>query len=187
MKNNSILLNKIFPTSSSLTLIRNIIFILFGTILLTVSAKVQVPFWPVPITMQTFIVFLIGMVYGWQLSFYTFLTYLAQGALGLPVFASGGGLAYFIGPTAGYLYGMLFATIIIGKLSELGFSNSYFKTFVTLLLGSVVIFSFGMLHLGTFIGYNKVFSAGLFPFVHSELFKIALAVSIIPSLSKKFK
>ena len=187
MKNNSILLNRIFPTSSSLTLIRNIIFILFGTILLTVSAKVQVPFWPVPMTMQTFIVFLIGMVYGWRLSLYTLLAYLAEGAVGLPVFANGGGLIYLTGPTAGYLYGMLFASILIGKLSEYGFSNSYVKSFLALVFGSLVIFSFGVLYLGMIIGYDKAISAGLLPFIPSEIFKIALAVSIIPSLSKNYK
>ena len=147
MKNNSILLNRIFPTSGmSLTLIRNLIFILFGSILLTVSAKVQVPFWPVPMTMQTFVVFLIGMVYGMET--YLFLLFwhiLVEGAIGLPVFATGGGimllnwtymLAIFM---ACYL-----ASILIGKLSEKGFSNSYVKSLIALLFGSIIIFLLGV-------------------------------------------
>ena len=103
MKNSTVLINRILPTEGTTTYIKNILLILFGTLLLAVSAKVQVPFWPVPMTMQTFVVFLIGMTYGWKLSFFTLLAYLVEGAIGLPVFAKGGGLLYLMGPTAGYL------------------------------------------------------------------------------------
>ena len=89
----------------------NIILALFGTILLAISAKSSSSFWPVPMTMQTFVIFLIGMTYGVRLSFATVALYLFEGAVGLPVFAkAGGGIAYLTGPTAGYLYGMLFAS-----------------------------------------------------------------------------
>ena len=94
MKNNTALINLLFPTQGISTYIKNILLILSGTILLAVSSKIQVPFWPVPMTMQTFIVFLIGMTYGWRLSFFTLLAYLVEGALGFPVFAKGGGLMY---------------------------------------------------------------------------------------------
>jgi len=187
MKNNALLIDRIFPTHGTSTYVKNIILILFATLLLAVSAKVQVPFWPVPMTMQTFVVFLIGMTYGWRLSFFTLLTYLAEGAAGLPVFASGGGLMYLMGPTAGYLYGMFFAAVIIGLLSERGFSNSYLMSFLSLLIGSVFIFTLGVGYLGFIIGYDKAISAGLMPFLPSELFKIALAVVLVPSLSKIFK
>ncbi len=161
--------------------------ILFGSILLAISAKVQVPFWPVPMTMQTFVIFLIGMTYSIRLSFATVAFYLFQGAIGLPVFAAGGGIAYLVGPTAGYLYGMLFASIVISYLANLGFSKTYFKAVLCLLIGSVIIFSFGIIYLGYIIGFEKALAVGLLPFIPSELFKIALAVALIPTLHKIIK
>ena len=187
MKNSTVLINRILPTEGTTTYIKNILLILLGTLLLTVSAKVQVPFWPVPMTMQTFVVFMIGMTYGWKLSFFTLLTYLAEGAIGLPVFAKGGGLMYLMGPTAGYLYGMLLAAAIIGILSERGFTNSYLKSSIALLIGSVFIFVLGVGYLGSIIGYDKAISAGLMPFIPSEFFKIALAVALVPLIEKNIK
>ena len=184
MKNNTVLINLLFPTKGTNAYIKYILLILSGTILLAVSSKIQVPFWPVPMTMQTFIVFLIGMTYGWRLSFFTLLAYLVEGAIGLPVFAKGGGLMYLAGPTAGYLYGMLGAATLIGFLSENGYSQSYIKCFIALLLGSIIIFSCGVGYLGSIIGYDKAVSAGLMPFVPSEFFKIALALVLIPSFTK---
>ena len=187
MKNNSTLIKQIFPTSGTSSYIKNITLILFGSFLLAISAKVQVPFWPVPMTMQTFVVFLIGMTYGWRLSFFTLLAYIGEGAFGLPVFATGSGIAYLMGPTAGYIYGMLLAVTIIGILAEKGFSNSYFMSLISLLIGSIIIFTFGVGYLGSIIGYDKAINLGLLPFIPSEIFKIALAVALIPSLSKFIK
>ena len=187
MQNNSILINQIFPTSGISSYVKNILLIIFGSFLLAVSSKVQVPFWPVPMTMQTFVVFLIGMSYGWKLSFFTLFVYIIEGALGLPVFATGAGLAYLMGPTAGYIYGMLLAAIVIGFLSEKGFSNTYFMSLISLLIGSVVIFTLGVGYLGSIIGYDKAINFGLLPFIPSELFKLALAVALIPLLSKFIK
>ena len=187
MKNSTVLINRILPTEGTTTYIKNILLILFGTLLLAVSAKVQVPFWPVPMTMQTFVVFLIGMTYGWKLSFFTLLAYLVEGAIGLPVFAKGGGLLYLMGPTAGYLYGMLLAAVIIGWLSERGFTNSYLRCSIALLIGSLFIFALGVGYLGSIIGYDKAISAGLMPFIPSEFFKIALAVVLVPSIVKNIK
>ena len=90
MKNNSTLIHLLLATYKINTYYKNIVLVLFGTLLLAVSSKIQVPFWPVPMTMQTFIVFIIGMSYGWKLAFSTLVVYLAEGALGLPVFAKGG-------------------------------------------------------------------------------------------------
>ena len=187
MQKDSILINRIIPTQGNASYIKNILLIFFGTVLLAVSSKIQVPFWPVPMTMQTFVVFLIGATYGWRLAFFTLLIYLIEGAFGLPVFAKGGGLAYLIGPTAGYLYGMFFASIIIGMLSEKGYANSYILCLIALLIGSVIIFTLGVGYLGIIIGFDKAISLGLLPFIPSEFFKIALAVLLIPSLAKNFK
>ncbi len=184
MHENRILIHKLknFENINSNFLI--ITLMLFGSILLAISAKVQVPFWPVPMTMQTFVIFLIGMTYSVRLSFATVGFYLFQGAIGLPVFAAGGGVAYLVGPTAGYLYGMLFASIVISYLANLGFSKTYFKAALSLLIGSAIIFSFGIMYLGYIIGFEKALALGLLPFIPSELFKIALAVALIPTLHK---
>lgn len=187
MKNNAILINQIFPTSGMSSFVKSTLLILFGSFLLAISSKVQVPFWPVPMTMQTFVVFLIGMTYGWRLSFLTLTTYIIEGAFGLPVFATGAGLAYLTGPTSGYIFGMLLASIVIGFLSEKGFSNSYFMSLISLLIGSIIIFTLGVGYLGLIIGYSKAINFGLLPFIPSELFKVALAVALIPSLSKFIK
>ena len=187
MNNDRILINRLKSFENINSNLLNIVLAIFGTLLLAISSKVQVPFWPVPMTMQTFVIFLIGMTYGMRLSFATVALYLFQGAIGLPVFASGGGLAYLIGPTAGYLYGMLFAAVVISYLANLGFSKTYFKATLSLTLGSIIIFLFGIIYLGTIIGYQKAIAAGLLPFIPSEIFKIALAISLIPTIQKIIK
>ena len=184
MKNNNTLINSILSTSSINAYFKNIALILFGTLLLALSSKVQVPFWPVPMTMQTFIVFIIGMSYGWKLAFSTLVIYLFEGALGLPVFAKGGGLLYLTGPTAGYLYGMTIAAAVIGIFAELGYNNSYFKSLVSLSIATFIIFLCGVGYLGSLIGYDKALAGGLYPFIPSELFKIGLAVVLIPSITR---
>ena len=184
MHENRILIHKLknFENINSNFLI--ITLMLFGSILLSISAKVQVPFWPVPMTMQTFVIFLIGMTYSIRLSFATVAFYLFQGAIGLPVFAAGGGIAYLVGPTAGYLYGMTIAAGVIGYLAERNFNDSYFKSLISLMIATSIIFIVGVGYLGSVIGYDKALAGGLYPFLPSELFKIALAVAIIPSITK---
>ena len=102
----------------------------------------------------------------------------------MPVFASGGGIAYLTGPTAGYLYGMLVASITISYFANLGFSKTYLQATFSLLIGSIIIFTIGILYLGSIIGFEKAIVVGLMPFIPSEIFKIALAVTLIPTLQK---
>ena len=187
MNKDRILINKLKTFENFNSNVVSILLVLFGTILLAISAKIQLPFWPVPMTMQTFVIFLIGMTYSVRLSFITVSMYLFEGALGLPVFASGGGIAYLVGPTSGYLYGMLISSVVISYLANLGFSKTYLKTSISLLIGSFIIFLFGILYLGSIIGYEKAIIAGLLPFIPSEIFKIALAVSLIPTIQKIIK
>ena len=184
MDNNSTLIDNILPLKGINTYIKNIFLVLFGTLLLTISSKIQVPFWPVPMTMQTFIVLIIAMAYGWKLSFLTLIAYLIEGALGLPVFAKGGGLLYLAGPTAGYLYGMAIAAAVIGYFADLGYGKTIIKCIMPLLLGTIIIFICGIGYLSSIIGFEKAVAAGLLPFIPSELFKIALAVLIIPTIWK---
>ena len=138
-------------------------------------------------TMQTFVVFLIGSTYGVRLSFLTLVAYLIEGALGLPVFAAGGGIVYLTGPTAGYLFGMTIAAAVISYFANMGYSTSYIKSFISIMIGSIIIFVCGVLYLGSIIGYTKAIQAGLLPFIPSEIFKIALAVLLIPTLHKIIK
>ena len=187
MNNSRILINDLKIFQGINQNIINVLLILFGTLLLTISAKVQVPFWPVPMTMQTFVVFLIGSTYGVRLSLLTLVAYLIEGALGLPVFAAGGGIMYLTGPTAGYLYGMTLAAVVISWFANQGYSTSYLKSFISIIVGSAIIFTLGVLYLGSIIGYNKAIQAGLLPFIPSELFKIALAVLLIPTLNRIIK
>ena len=109
MKNNSVLINRILPTEGTSTYIKNILLIFFGTFLLAVSSKVQVPFWPVPMTMQTFVVLFLGVALGYRLGLLAVSLYLLEGIVGLPVFSNspekGIGWIYFTGPTMGYLIG----------------------------------------------------------------------------------
>ncbi len=184
MKNNITLINSLLSTYEIKTHYKNIALILFGTLLLAVSSKIQVPFWPVPMTMQTFIVFIIGMSFGWKLAFSTLIAYLVEGALGLPVFAKGGGLLYLMGPTAGYLYGMTIAAGVIGFFAERGYNKSYIKSLISLMIGTIIIFVLGVGYLGSVIGYDKALAGGLYPFIPSEFFKIGLAVILIPSITR---
>jgi len=184
MSNNS-LINNLLPLNNINNKILKIIFyVLFGTLLLAVSSKVQVPFWPVPMTMQTFVVLIIAMMYGWKLSLLTLIAYLIEGAVGLPVFAKGGGLLYLIGPTAGYLYGMVIAAAVIGYFADLGYGKSIIKCIIPLGIGTIIIFVCGIGYLSSIIGFDKAIAAGLLPFIPSELFKIALAAFIIPTIWK---
>ena len=178
------LVNVLLPTSGINTYLKYILLIVFGTILLAVSSKIQVPFWPVPMTMQTFVVFIVAMAYGWKLSFLTLIAYLIEGAIGLPVFAKGGGLLYLTGPTAGYLYGMAIAAGVMGYFADIGYGKTIIKCIFPLLIGTIIIFVLGVGYLSTIIGLEKALVAGLLPFIPSELFKIALAVFIIPSIWK---
>ena len=184
MKSNGTLIKLILSDYKINLYFKNISLILLGTLLLALSSKVQVPFWPVPMTMQTFVVFIIAMSYGSKLAFFTLVCYLIEGALGLPVFAKGGGLLYLTGPTAGYLYGMMIAAWVIGKFADLGYNNSYFKSLKSLLIGTSIIFLFGVVYLGSIIGFDKALAAGLYPFILSEFFKILLAVALIPNITK---
>tara|TARA_Y100001960_G_C14721557_1_gene852671 strand:- start:1316 stop:1891 length:576 start_codon:yes stop_codon:yes gene_type:complete len=187
MNKENLLINSIWPLKNIDAILKNIILILLGTIILTISAKIQIPFWPVPMTMQTYVVLVIGMIYGFKLGFLTLLTYLIEGALGIPVFAKGGGLIYLTGPTAGYLYGMLIASGVIGYYSERGLVKSSIDAILPLILGTNIIFICGVGYLGSIIGYEKALIAGLLPFIPSEFFKIALALCTIGLLWKYFK
>lgn len=174
------LISAIWPEEESSKLARNVVLAILGTALLTVSAKVQVPFYPVPMTMQTLVVLVIGMAYGWRLGGATVLLYLAEGAVGLPVFAAGGGYAYLAGPTGGYLAGFLACALAIGWLAERGWDRNPVLSVLAMAIGTVIIFALGLAWLTKLIGFQAAIANGLVPFIYGAIAKLALAAAALP-------
>ena len=167
-------------------LIKNLFIALIGTVFLAISSKIKIPFYPVPMTMQTLIVLIIGVGFGWKLGVATITLYLFEGIIGLPVFSGtpekGIGLVYFTGPTMGYLIGFLVATFLAGKFN---FDNNLIKNFFKLTFATSFIYILGMLWLGELIGWDKpIFKLGAQPFLLAELFKILLATFAINQIKK---
>ena len=159
---------------------------IIGSILITVSAKIKIPFYPVPMTMQTFTILLIGISLGSKIGLATVPLYLFEGIIGLPVFANspekGVGLIYFVGPTMGYLFGFLVAVYFAGMFK---YDKKIIKNFFKLIFSVSFIYILGVIWLGILIGWEKpLFKLGVEPFLLAELFKILLLVLLIPSLLK---
>ena len=167
-------------------LVKYVFIALIGSIALAVSSKIRIPFYPVPMTMQTLVVLIIGIGFGWKLGLTTVSLYLLEGIIGLPVFSGtpekGVGLIYFTGPTMGYLLGFLLAVYISGKFT---YDNNLLKNFFKLLLATSFIYVLGMTWLGNLIGWNKpVFQLGAQPFLLAELFKILIATFALNQIKK---
>ncbi|MEL6435815.1 MAG: biotin transporter BioY [Pseudomonadota bacterium] len=154
---------------------------LAGSLLIAVAGQIKVPFYPVPMTMQTLAVFMIAAAYGLRLGAATVALYLAQGAVGLPVFTGGAGLAYMMGPTGGFLAGFLVAAIIIGYAVDRGWGANAFKLFGATLLGMIVLMGMGYAWLSGLIGTEKAWQFGVQPFMLGELTKVVLASALIPA------
>ncbi|MEZ5845034.1 MAG: biotin transporter BioY [Hyphomicrobiaceae bacterium] len=159
-----------------------------GSLMLALSAKVQVPFWPVPMTMQTLVVLVLGAALGARLGAATVLVYLAEGAMGLPVFAGtpekGIGLAYMFGPTGGYLVGFVLAAFLVGWLAERGWDRSVLRLFAAMTLGHVVILALGFAWLAGLIGIEKAWLLGVVPFIAATVLKTALGALALPAAWK---
>ena len=160
-----------------------------GTLLLTISAKIKIPFYPVPMTMQTFVVLFLGITLGPRIGLLTISLYLFEGIFGLPVFAGtpekGVGLVYFTGPTMGYLIGFLIAVYFSGSFK---YDKGLINTFLKLIFSVSFIYIFGLIWLGTLIGWDKpIFKLGAQPFLLAELFKMLLLLFLTPTLLKAKK
>ena len=160
-----------------------------GTLLLTISAKIKIPFYPVPMTMQTFVVLFLGITLGPRIGLLTISLYLFEGIFGLPVFAGtpekGIGFVYFTGPTMGYLIGFLVAVYFSGSFK---YDKGLINTFLKLIFSVSFIYILGIIWLGTLIGWDKpVFKFGAEPFLLAELFKILLLSFLTPTLLKAKK
>jgi len=159
-----------------------------GTVALTVSAKIQVPFYPIPMTLQSMVVLLIGAAFGARLAGATLALYLAEGLSGLPVFAGlGAGPSYMVGPTGGYLAGFLVAAGLVGWLVERGWDRSLPRLLGAMTLGHMLIFALGFSWLAVSIGSEKAWLLGVMPFVWSTLVKTVLASALVLIASPRLK
>ena len=167
-------------------IIKSVFIALIGTILLAISSKIKIPFYPVPMTMQTLVVLIIGIGFGWRLGVATVALYLFEGIIGLPVFSGtpekGIGLVYFTGPTMGYLVGFLFTVFFAGFFK---FNKNLLVKFIQLIFSVSFIYIFGIFWLGSLIGWEKpLFQLGVQPFLLAELFKILIVLFSLSKLKK---
>ncbi len=153
--------------------------VVLGSLVLAASSYVEAPMWPVPITLQTYAVCVIGALFGARLGAITVALYLLEGAFGLPVFAGGGaGLPHFFGPTGGYLVGFLFAATLVGALVGRGW-RSFMALLGVILLAHIVVFAFGVLQLQLFVGWSQAWSAGVAPFIIGTVIKTVAAAATV--------
>ena len=166
-------------------ILKKITLVIFGTLLLTVSAKIKVPFYPVPMTMQTFVVVLIGITLGWKLGIATVFAYLLEGLIGLPVFAGtpekGVGLTYMMGPTGGYLIGFIISVFIAGFVN---LNKNFFIKFLLISLSIIAIYLTGVPWLAYLAGWEVAYIWGIKNFVLPEIFKITILVLTTQKLLK---
>ena len=167
---------ELIKQNSHSKIIKSLLVIFLGSLILALSAKIKIPFYPVPMTMQTFVVLFLGISLGYKVALATVGLYLLEGILGLPVFSNsperGIGLAYFTGPTMGYLIGFLFACFFASFIKK---NDNYLIIFLKLILSVSAIYILGILWLGALIGWDKpIFELGVMPFLIAEIFKITL-------------
>lgn len=181
---NLTLAGALWPATKESGAARFLILMVLGTVALWLSAKIQIPLVPVPITMQTLVVLVLGVAYGWRLGGATLLLYLAEGASGLPVFAGGwsegGGYQILYGPTAGYLAGFVVAAGVCGFLAERGWDRSLVRAGAAMLIGNIVIYALGLPWLAYLFGWQVAIASGLVPFLLGDALKIALGACFLP-------
>jgi len=167
-------------------IIKSLLIIFLGSVILTISAKIKIPFYPVPMTMQTFVVLFLGISFGYKIALATIGLYIIEGILGLPVFSNspekGVGIVYFTGPTMGYLIGFFSACFLA---SFVRVDDNYFVIFGKLILAVSTIYILGVLWLGILIGWDKpIFELGVMPFLLAEIFKLLLLTTIVKKILK---
>ena len=177
---------ELVKTISNNKIIKIFLISVIGSILLTISAKIKIPFYPVPMTMQTFVVIFLGIAFGYKVGVATIFLYLIEGIAGLPVFSNspekGIGIAYFVGPTMGYLIGFVFACLLAGYFK---YNSNYLINFLKILISTSIIYFFGVIWLGTLIGWDKpILQLGVLPFLLAEFFKILLLTLLVNKIIK---
>lgn len=185
-KTSNAMISLALPENRTTRLVAQGLLAIAGTLILTISAKTNVPLGPVYLSLQTLAVLLIGAAFGMRLAVATVLLYLAQGAMGLPVFQGtpekGIGLAYMVGPTAGYLVGFVAMAGIVGWAADRGWSRNPFRMFGAMLVAEVVMLALGFAWLAVLFGPQTAWTAGVLPFIVADLIKVALASAIVPAV-----
>ena len=171
---------------SQTKILKSLLAVVLGSIALTISAKIKIPFYPVPMTMQTFVVLFLGISLGYKIGLASVALYLFEGIMGLPVFSNspekGVGLVYFTGPTMGYLIGFLIASFLASKISM---KDNFLLVLTKLIIATSTIYVLGLFWLGTIIGWEKpIFALGAKPFLLAETFKIILLALITKKIIK---
>ena len=177
---NATLASTLWPSRAAWRLARAAMLAIGGTLVLAASAKAEVPFYPVPMTLQTLAVLAIGAAYGARLAAATLALYLAEGLIGLPVFAGAlAGPLYMAGPTGGYLGGFLVAAALVGWLAERGWDRAWPRLIGAMAIGHAVIFACGFAWLALALGAEKAWAAGVAPFYAATLVKTLLAAALV--------
>jgi|TARA_B100000482_G_scaffold72870_1_gene51497 biotin transport system substrate-specific component len=193
----NLLINNIVFLNRFDSILKNLLIILIGSILYALSARIAIPIPPVPVTLQTLVLLTFSMAVGSRLAFLTFALYIFQGIIGIPVFAKPpfSGFYYLLGPSGGYLLGMLIASYFVGYLAEKNYDKNFIKSLITIFIGTIIIFIPGLIWLGFWFdqyhpelsqqinlgeGYKYAFKYGLLVFKFTEPVKIALAACITP-------
>ena len=171
----------------NIKLLFSIITVFLGSLLLIASAKIKVPLYPVPMTLQPMAVLMIAMLFGRKLATLTVGLYIFKGIIGLPVFAFGGGLMYLMGPTGGFILGFFGSAFIVGYLADSGWGKKVSLSIFSMLIGMVVIYALGIFQLSLLKGFNFALVKGFYPFLLGDFYKLLLAGIVTPYIWKLSK
>ena len=185
------------PKTSTERVLSNVAVVLIGTLLITAAAKINVPTWPVPVTLQSFAVAVLAAAFGWRIGVATVLAYLVEGAIGVPVFATGGGVGYIMGPTGGFLLGFIPMAYVIGRAADLGGSSRVVMLFIAMLIADALLFALGfgwLLALGSnaaWLDHNNLvgsaFAKAVQPFLVWDALKMLFAAVTVTGVWSIFK
>jgi biotin transport system substrate-specific component len=185
------------PKTQTERLLSNVAMVLIGTLLITAAAKINVPTWPIPVTLQGFAVAALAGAFGWRIGTATVIAYLIEGAMGIPVFATGGGLSYLVGPSGGFLLGFVPMAYIIGRAADLGGSGRVVMLALAMLIGDALLFVFGYAWLAVVLANIKAvpitavlgsaFDGAIKPFVIWDILKMVFAAVTVTGIWTLFK